>query len=265
MFKKSTNKIQPLSTGDASTTPSMLCINDIPRQDTVVSQGDCGNQARNARTHNEHTALLDSFAGCFQMLRWASTTNATKKPDAPCWPSAAWILNDSCIFISVPTQSRRDQILAAFEVASSGIVEKYGMSFATVSILPGCSPNKCGVNAGDQQNVKSLQGATVAALAASTAAKKNKERVIMALLRCSGGKLGIILKKHSCVDLLLSRPIVFCCDTYLTARYPTSDSDCFAVFDPSELRAKAGLGHIRLFSAEPSQVEVHAPIALVVS
>ena len=36
---------------------------------------------------------------------------------------------------------------------------------------------KCGVNAGDQQNVKSLQGATVAALAASTAAKKNKERV----------------------------------------------------------------------------------------
>ena len=28
IFNTSTNKIQPLSTGDASTTPSMLCIND---------------------------------------------------------------------------------------------------------------------------------------------------------------------------------------------------------------------------------------------
>lgn len=78
------------------------------------------------------------------------------------------------------------------------------------SCFQGVPLTKCGVNAGDQQNVKSLQGATVAALAASTAAKKNKERVIMALLHCSGGKLGIIFdKKNSCVDLLLSRPIVF--------------------------------------------------------
>lgn len=52
-------------------------------------------------------------------------------------------------------------------------------------------------------------------------------------------------KKRSCVDLLLSRPIVFVVTPNLTARYPTSD--CFAVFDPSELPAKAGLGHIRLF------------------
>lgn len=106
---------------------------------------------------------------------------------------------------------------------------------------------KCGVNAGDQQNVKSLQGATVAALAASTAAKKNKERVIMALLRCSGGKLGIIFEKTQLCWPASLTSHCFCCDTYLTARYPTSDSDCFAVFDPSELRAKAGLGHIRLF------------------
>ncbi len=130
-----------------------------------------------------------------------------------------------------------DQILAAFEVASSGSVEKYGISFATGSILfPGFSRNKCGV-VGDQQSVKSLQGATVAALAASTAAKKNKERVIMALLHCSGGKMLLnqawdhFLQKNSYVDLLCFFHIPFFCDTHLTPRYPASD--CFAAFDPS--------------------------------
>ena len=78
------------------------------------------------------------------------------------------------------------------------------------SCFQGVPLTKCGVNAGDQPNVKSLQGATVAALAASTAAKKNKERVIMALLHCLGGKLGIFFEKNAvALTCFFHVPLIF--------------------------------------------------------